>query len=241
MLDLAAPGWTTSSPAREVAPCPPGAALTAVAASDGPEGPLVHVGLWRGPRPGRPAGQGVVLALDPATGAVLGRAELAGAPERLVAAPAPGRAGGLLYAVEGTPGPNERNPGLLASPRTRWRLLVLEPGALTVTAAAPLAADGDDAPPPIATGPDGGRAFVLLRAAGGRSALVPVDAATGTAPRRSCSLARPSAASSFTEERVYVPDALGHEVWVVDYRRGRRLEPVPAGRGPLAITLRPPP
>jgi hypothetical protein len=44
-----------------------------------------------------------------------------------------------------------------------------------------------------------------------------------------------------TEERVYVPDALGHGVWVVDHRRGRRVETVSAGRGPLAIMFSPPP
>jgi hypothetical protein len=38
-----------------------------------------------------------------------------------------------------------------------------------------------------------------------------------------------------TEERVYIPDALGHGVGVVDHRRGRRLGTVPAGRGPLAL------
>jgi DNA-binding beta-propeller fold protein YncE len=223
-----------------VAPCPPDAALTAVAASDGPDGPLVHVGLWRGPRPGRPAGHGVVLALDPATGAELGRTELAGAPERLVAAAAPDAAGGRLYVVEGTPGPGERNPGLVAAPPTRWRLLALEPVALTVTGAEPLAADGQEDPPPVAVAPDGARVVVLLPAGGGRTALVPLDAATGAPGPAVLLPAEALGGLVVTAERVYVPDALGHGVWVVDPRRGRLLERVPAGRGPLAITLSPP-
>ena len=103
--------------------------LTALAADDGPEGPRLYLGLWRGPRPERPGGNGLLLAMDPATGAVLARGELPGAPERLVVAPAAGGAGRRLYAVEGTPGPEERNPGLVAGPLragacwpwSRWR------------------------------------------------------------------------------------------------------------------------
>jgi DNA-binding beta-propeller fold protein YncE len=240
VLDLTAPGGPTGRPAREVAPCPPGAALTALAASDGPEGPLLHVGLWRGPGPGRPGGQGEVLALDPATGAVLARAELAGAPERLVAAPAPGRAGRRLYAVEGSPGPGERNPGLVAGPPTRWRLLALEPVALTVTPVAPLDADGEDGPPPVAVAPDGARVVVLLRAAGRRTALIPLDAATGATGRAVSLPGEALGGLVLSAERVYVPDVLGHGVWVVDHRQGRLLDKVPAGRGPLAITRSPP-
>ena len=194
-----------------------------------------------GPPAGAPGGKGVVLALDPATGAVLGRAELAGAPERLIAAPAPGGAGRRLYVVEGTPGPGERNPGLVAGPPTRWRLLALEPVALTVTPLAPLAADGDDAPPRWRWRPDGARVVVLLRAGGRRTALVALDAATGAAGPAVLLPGEALGGLLVTEERVYVPDALGHGVWVVDHRRGRLLETVPAGRGPLAITLSPPP
>jgi hypothetical protein len=55
VLDLAGPAPAAAArPARDLARCPRDTVLTAVAASDGPEGPLVHVGLWRGPRPGRP-------------------------------------------------------------------------------------------------------------------------------------------------------------------------------------------
>ena len=69
-----------------------------------------------------------MLALDPATGTEVGRTKLAGAPERLVAAAAPDATGGRLYAVEGVPGPDERNLGLAAGPPTRWRLLALADG-----------------------------------------------------------------------------------------------------------------
>ena len=93
----------------------------------------------------------------------------------------------------------------------------------------------------MAVGPDGARVFVLLRAAGRRTALVPLDAATGAAGPAVLLPGEALGGLLATEERVYVPDALGHGVWVVDHRRGRRLESVPAGRGPLAITFRPPP
>ena len=153
---------------------------------------------------------------------------------------APGTAAGRLYAVEGAPGPGERNPGIVSSPPTRWRLLALEPVALIVTAATPLAADGEDAPPPVAVDPDGARVVVLLRAAGRRTELVPLDAATGVAGAAVVLPGEALGGLLVTAGRVYVPDALGHGVWIVDHRRGRRLETVPAGRGSLAITLSPP-
>ena len=90
-------------------------------------------------------------------------------------------------------------------------------------ATAPVAADGD-APPPVAA--------------------APVAASTGTSAERRPAILLPGEALgglAVTAERVYVPDALGHGVWVVDPRRGRRVETVPAGKGPLAITLSPPP
>ena len=129
----------------------------------------------------------------------------------------------------------------LAGPPTRWRLLSLEPLALTVTAAVPLGADGEDDPPPVAVGPDGTRIFVLLRAAGRCTALVPLDTATGAAGPAVLLPGEALSGLLVTAERVYIPDALGHGVWVVDHRKGRLLGTVTAGRGPLAITLSPPP
>jgi hypothetical protein len=99
------------------------------------------------------------------------------------------------------------------------------------------AADGEDAPRPIAATPDGARVVVLLKAAGRRTALVPLDATTGATGPAVVLPGEALGGLAVTAERVYVPDALGHGVWVVDHRRGRLLETVPAGRGPLAITL----
>jgi hypothetical protein len=99
----------------------------------------------------------------------------------------------------------------------------------------------EDAPPPLAVGPDGDRAFVLLRTAGRRTALVPLDAAVGAAGTAVLPPGEALGGVAVIAERVYVPDAQGHGVWVVDHRRGRLLGKVPAGRGPLAITHSPPP
>ena len=241
VFDLAGPAPEAARPPRELTPCPPDTLLTAVAAHDGPEGPRLHVGVWRAPRPERPGGSGLLLAIDPATGAVLARAELPGAPERLVGAPAPDRAGRRLYAVEGAPGPEERDPGRIGAPRPRWRLLALEPVALTVTGAVPLAADGEEAPPAVAIAPDGARAFVLVRAAGRHSALLALDATTGAAGPALLLPGEALGGLVATPERVYVPDALGRSVWVVDLRSWRFLGSVPAGEGPVAITRSPPP
>ena len=236
VFDLVAPAPAGRPAVREVSPWPRGAAVTAVAAADGPDGAVVYVGLWGRAAPAAAAGRGAVLAVDPATGAVLGRAESAGAPERLVLAPAPGGAGRRLYAVEGTPGPDERYSGTVGEPPARWRVLTLDPVALTVTAAAPLATVGGDAAPPLAAAPDGARLFALGRAGGGRSALQTLDAATGAVGP---AIALPGEALGgllATDARVYVPDALGHGVWVVDHRRGHLLGAVDVGRGPVAIT-----
>jgi hypothetical protein len=76
----------------------------------------------------------------------------------------------------------------------------------------------------------------------GRGAgLVPVDTATGAAGPAVLLPGEALGGLGDTAERVYVPDAFGHGVWVVDHRRGRRLETVPAGTGPVAIALSPPP
>lgn len=121
VLDLLGPTPGARPEPREITPFPPGTVVTALAAADGLDGPVVYVGLWWGTAPASSAGHGAVLAIDPATGTLLRRVELTGAPERLVPAAAPGGAGQRLYAVEGTPGPDKRNPGLVGDPPTRWR------------------------------------------------------------------------------------------------------------------------
>ena len=53
VLDLAGPAPAAAARrARDLARCPRDTVLTAAAASDGPEGPLVHVRLWRAPARG---------------------------------------------------------------------------------------------------------------------------------------------------------------------------------------------
>lgn len=243
VLDLLGPTPRNRPVTREITPCSPGTVVTALASADGPDGPVVYAGLWWGAAPGRWTGHGAVLAIDPATGAVLGRIELTGAPERLVPAAATGDAGQRLYIVEGSPGPDKRNPGIVGDPPTHWRLLTLDPVSLTVTAAVPLPADADDAPPMIAVTPSGARLFVLVRAAGRRSALRTLDLTTGAAEPVILLPGEALGGLLATHERVYVPDSLGRGIWVVNHRQGHLLnavDAVDAGRGAVAIALSPP-
>jgi hypothetical protein len=94
----------------------------------------------------------------------------------------------------------------------------------------------------VAIAPDGARAFVLVRAAGRHSALLALDATAGAAGPAPLLLPGEALGGLVaTPERVYVPDALGRSVWVVDLRSWRLLGSVPAGEGPVAITRSPPP
>jgi DNA-binding beta-propeller fold protein YncE len=162
-----------------------------------------------------------------------------------VLAAAPGRTGSRLYAIEGTPGLDERNPGIVSAPPTRWRLLGLDPITLAVVGAVPLdtlgsaSATGDDAPPALAVTPDGNDVFVLFRGTGQRSALVAVD---GTSGARRPPIFLPGEGLSglaATDARVYVPDTLERGVWVVRRQTGRLLATVDVGRRPLGITVNP--
>jgi DNA-binding beta-propeller fold protein YncE len=224
-----------------------------LALDEGPDSPVAYLGLWHSAAADRPGGsakgRGSVVVLDLASGAVLDQTTLVGAPERLVLAAAPSRAGRRLYVVEGTPGTDERNPGLVGSPSTSWRLLGLDPRTLALASTLPLdargmagpGATGDDAPPAVAVTPDGDAVFVLFQVAARRSALVAVEAASGTARLLTVLPGSGLSGLAATDERVYVPNTLGQDVWVVARRTGRLLETVAAGPRPLGITISPPP
>jgi DNA-binding beta-propeller fold protein YncE len=82
----------------------------------------------------------------------------------------------------------------------------------------------------------GGEEAYALAASG--ATLLRLDLAAGNVtplagvPRRAVTLA-------VTDERVYVPDPFGSEVWALDRDSGRLLQAIPVGRGPTGIALGP--
>jgi DNA-binding beta-propeller fold protein YncE len=199
-------------------------------------GLVAYVGLWRAPTDagGRPLpGSGAIVAVETATGAVAGRTGMAGVPEHLLLAAAPGHEGPRLYAVEGTPGPEARNPGVPSVPGLdagAWRLVGIDPATLDVESVLPLG----EQPGAVTVTPDGNDAYV--RAARGRT-VAHVDLRTGRS-RPLVTLPGLSAGGPVVSgERLYAPDSLGSAVWAVDRRRGRLAQTIPVGRRPLGITL----
>jgi hypothetical protein len=212
--------------------CAPSEAITALALArqpgDGPAGSTAYVGVWRAGAGGR------LLAVDGRTGGVRRVLPLAGAPVRLAVAPAPDGLGWRLYTVEALPGSaNERldRDDLAYAVDDRWYLHVLDLDTLTPLVAWPL----DGPARGLAVAPDGGWAYFL---SGGSlsGSLRAVDLSTGVASRLA-SLPAPGGDLVVTEERVYVTNPPGRELWAVDRRRGGPVRRLPVGRGPVGLTL----
>ena len=223
MLDLA------GGPAvRHLSVCAPGESRFGLALADAPTGAVVYAGLWRGAATAGGAGSGALVALDAATGAVLRRAPLAGVPERLVVAPAPGGGGRRLYAVEGWPGPEARSPE-----DERWRLLGLDPTTLATEAVHPVRGDL----PGFVVAPDGEEAYALE----GARRLLRLDLHTGAVTVLATLPGQGVASLAATERWVYAPHSFGggSAVWAIDRRSGRLDRTVAVGRSPVALTLSP--
>jgi hypothetical protein len=213
---------------RELSVCAPGESRYGLALGDAPAGAVVYAGLWRGAVDAAGAGSGAIVALDAATGAVLRRAPLAGVPERLVVAPAPGGDGRRLYAVEGWPGPEARSPE-----DARWRLLGLDPATLATEAAHPVS----DHLPGLVVAPDGEEAYALE----GSRRLRRLDLRTGAAAVLTTLPGQGVDSLAATERWVYAPHSFGGggAVWAVDRRSGRLAHTVAVGRSPVALALSP--
>ena len=184
----------TDAPPRLLSVCAPGESRLGLAVESDPAGTVIYAGLWRTGPPGGPGGpvgpqagapgRGTIVALDAATGAVLGRVPLAGAPDRLLSAPAPGGQGRRLYCVEGAPGPEARYPV-----DEQWRLLGLHPETLRVESTLPLRGDL----PALAVAPGGDDAYAL----DGPYGVLHLDFRTGTAAAwRRCQDRAPGASPS---------------------------------------------
>jgi DNA-binding beta-propeller fold protein YncE len=232
LIDLA-----TGAVARVQVVCSAGESLYSLALASTAAGPVVYVGLWRAPVEvdGRLAkGSGAVLAVQTATGAVTGRASLAGVPEQLVLAAAPGQQGGRLYCVEGTPGPEVRDPIIPGPPAERWQLVGLDPVTLNTESTLPLR----EPPAALAFTPDGNDAyFRSTHTDTRRAAVLHVDLTTGDSRPLIVLPGQSMGGLVVAGDRLYVPHSWGSEVWAVDRLRGRLTRAIPVGRGPLGLTL----
>lgn len=199
-------------------------------------GPVAYLGLWRAPGEVDGilvAGSGAVVAIQTDTGAVVGRASLAGVPEQLVLAAAPGQVGDPLYCVEGAPGPEVRNPGIPGPDAGSWQLVGLNPVTLEVESVLPL----HEEPAAVAVAPDGNAAYVRpTHTAALRSTVLQVDLRTGQFGAPIVLPGESVGGLVVTGERLYVPHSLGSAVWAVDRRRGRLAQTIAVGRHPLGIT-----
>jgi DNA-binding beta-propeller fold protein YncE len=209
---------------RQLSACAPGESRFGLAVADSPTGTVIYAGLWRGAATAGGTGSGAIVALDAATGAVLRRTPLAGVPERLVVAPAPGGEGQRLYSVEGWPGPEARYPD-----DERWRLLGLDPTTLVTETVQPLPGDV----PGLVVAPDGEEAYALE----GSRRLLRLDLRTGAVSDLTTLPEQSLGSLAATDRWVYAPHTWGSAVWAIDRRSGRLDQTVAVGRSPVALSL----
>jgi DNA-binding beta-propeller fold protein YncE len=212
--------------------------LTALAFDGGPGGPVAYLGVWQSAEQiGVPAAlTGTVtaagdvgadrdwlLAVQAATGIVIATQPLASVPVGLSLGPAPGRSGSRLYCLETLSGPEDESLGTY-----RGRLLGLTPTTLDVETEHAL----ESPSVALAVAPDGEDVYVLT--AHGYT-LTQIHLAT-SAQRWLASLPDGGISLAVTDERVFVPNPWGNEVWIVDRRQRQPTRRIPVGRGPLSIT-----
>ncbi len=219
------------------APCGPHEAITSLALGSGPAGPVAYLGIWRlGPggaaEPAPRAGR--VLAFDLSSGRAEAEVPLAGVPVHLGLAPIPGGSGSAVarvYCVEGSHSGGLSELTSLLEVADRW--LFRGFNSLTLAPTGDLTLPGPAGQ--VAFAPGGGEAYALAAAG---TKLLRLDLASGSVtlladvPRRAVSLA-------VTQDRIYVPNPFGSDVWAVDRHTGHFLQAIPVGRGPTGIALGP--
>jgi hypothetical protein len=208
--------------------CPANGQIVGLALDGGPGGAVAYLGIWQPaevfagvPGPGRTW----LVAVQATTGAILAVQPLASPPASLVLAPAPGRSGSRLYALETLRPPEEAPSGTY-----RGQLRGFNPITLDV--------ESEHSLDPVATwslavAPDGNSAYALTYLG-----LTQVDLWTGI-QRTVAYLPNTAISLAVTAEHLYVPNPWGGEVWVLDRRQGGAVRTVPVGRGPLSIALGP--
>jgi hypothetical protein len=225
--------------------CGPQEVVVGLALGGDPPGPTAYLGISQLLAPvgvagaagaiagGPPAANDRVVALDATTGAVMAALPLDGTLGRVTLGPAPHRLGQRLYVVE-TFSRRPEDDGDPTPALYRGRLLGLDPTTLAVESENPL----PEAPNWLAVAPEGDAAYLL--GPGSWQEVIRLDLLSGAATRLTMLPGKGSAGGlAVTEERVYVSDAFGHELWAFDRRRGRLVQTVPVGRGPLEITAGP--
>ena len=213
-----------------------------------PEGTRLYAAIWRWDESGGHVGQGRVLALDPATGAVRAQywlPDAAVATDLALAPPPPGRTASTstgpqparaLYAVTASPGPSQRDDEWWA-PGTRFGLLRLDAARLDPIDEWPL----DRQPSALAVTPDGRRAYFLAGPPFGvpwTRQLVGLDLATGALAGRWPLPEGCLALAASSVGKVYVADTVGDRLWRVDARTDTFLGSMPMPGAPLALTAR---
>jgi DNA-binding beta-propeller fold protein YncE len=214
--------------------CPSADHLTALAFDGSPGGPVAYLGVQQSAAQigisatasasgDAGADRHRLLAVHAATGIVIVTQPLAGAPAGLRLGSAPGRSGFRLYCLETLSSPEEESLGTY-----HGRLRGLNPITLDVESEHAL----DTPSVALAVAPDGEDVYLLT--SHGYS-LTQIHLATG-AQRWLASLPDGGISLAVTDERVFVPNPWGHEVWVMDRRQRQPTRRVPVGRGPLHIT-----
>jgi DNA-binding beta-propeller fold protein YncE len=225
--------------------CSPQEVVVGLALDDDPPGPIAYLGLGQllvpvgvpgaaeAPAGGPPAANDRVLALDATTGAVMAALPLDGVVGRVTLGPAPHRLGQRLYVVE-TLSRRSEDDGDASPAPYRGRLLGLDPTTLAVESENPI----PEAPEWLAVAPEGDAAYFL--GGGLWQEVIRLDFLSGAATRLTKLPGKGSAGGlAVTEERVYVSDISGHELWAFDRRRGRLVQTIPVGQGPQEITAGP--
>jgi DNA-binding beta-propeller fold protein YncE len=216
---------------RTLRPCEAQELVVGLSLDEGPPGPVAYLAVSQPPTATEPA-RGRIVALDARTGAVLATLALDGAPGPVALGPAPRRPGRRLYVVEAFPQRISDDESLPAT--GRGRLLGLNPATLALESEQPVAR----APHWLVVAPDGEAAYVL--SSGWWERVTRLDLLTGAAtPFSFVPNYGLGAGLAVTEERVYVSDPWGHQLWAFDRRRGAHLQTIPIGRGPLEITAGP--
>jgi hypothetical protein len=210
-----------------------------------PAGRQLYAAVWRWDEYGYYAGQGRILTIDSATGALLGQYILPNntAATDLALAPAPGVTGAAagvataVYAAIATPGPSRSDDENWWAPATRFALAAFDSGQLAPLATWPL----DQAPNALALTADGRRAYMLAGPSFGAPwsrRLVSLDLLGGGVVHRWPLPEGCLALAASHIGKLYVADLVGDRLWRVDTLTDTFLGSIPMPGGPLAITAR---
>jgi hypothetical protein len=220
--------------------CAPGEAITGLALEAGPAGPVVYAALWaEHPAGAADAGpRARLVALDVARGTVVATLPLEGVPGPLLVGPAPGRIGRRLYSVstDGVPeARHDEDVGQRFAAAGAWRLTGLNPTTLDVESVQRL----PHAVSRPVLAPDGDRLYAVVGPPSptGGVRLIDVDLVAASARLFGPAPGSGLGAVAVAGDRLYVPDAMGDAVWVLDRRRGHVVGRASAGRRPLGVTV----